>query len=93
MVGQTDGRSFSWDDLTEVTIVTTDDGPFLENVFWVLTCADGAVYELPGALVADDLLSRFQALPDFDNEALIAAMKSTDHAKFPCWSRSAEPSG
>ena len=30
-----------WDDLTEVRIVTTDEGPFGEDVYWLLAGSDG----------------------------------------------------
>ncbi|HZE96224.1 MAG TPA: hypothetical protein VE981_04285 [Planctomycetota bacterium] len=31
----------SWEDLTEVSIVTTDDGPFVEDVFYRLAGRQG----------------------------------------------------
>ncbi len=30
-----------WDDLTEVRIVTTDEGPFGKDVYWLLAGSDG----------------------------------------------------
>ena len=35
----------------------------------------------------NELLSRLQQLPGFDNEAVIKAMGSTNNAKFLCWKR------
>ena len=35
-------ESVQWADLVEVGIITTDEGPFSEDVFWVLLAADQA---------------------------------------------------
>jgi hypothetical protein len=75
-----------WEDLTEVKIAKTAEGPG-EDVYWLLTGADGEGVAVPGAAVTDDLLDRFQALPGFDNEQMIRAMSSTDEAQFLCWQR------
>ena len=78
-----------WEDLTEVGIITTDEGPFVEDVFWILVGAD----ERTGCAVAqgaegnEELLARLQKLPGFDNEAVIQAMGSTTNARFTCWQR------
>jgi hypothetical protein len=78
-----------WDDLIEVTILTTDEGPWLEDVFWLLVGADGkggcAVPQ--GAKGADKLLEELQKLPGFDNRAFIDAMGSTSNARFVCWKK------
>lgn len=78
-----------WDDLHEVGILTTDDGPMREDVFFVLISADGksgcAVPQ--GAEGCEQLLARLQQLPGFDNEAVIKAMGSSCNAKFVCWKR------
>jgi hypothetical protein len=82
-----------WDELVEVGILTTDEGPFVEDVFWILIgegqktgCAAPQ-----GARGADALLSAFQErLPGFDNEAVIRAMGSTENDRFVCWRRGTE---
>ena len=80
-----------WDDLLEVRIVTTAEGPFNEDVFWLLVGADGNNgVAVPGSAATDDLLDRLQALLGFDNEQMILAMGSTDEAQFICWQRSGE---
>ena len=78
-----------WDELHEVGIVTTDEGPFHEDVFFLLMASDrksGCVVP-QGAEGCKDLLKRLQKLPGFDNEAVIKAMGSTSNAKFVCWKR------
>ena len=73
-----------WDDLTEVRNVTTADGPFTEDVYWLLAGSDETGVAVPGSSVTDDLLDRLQGLPGFDNEQMIQAMTSTDNASFLC---------
>lgn len=84
-----DGKTeaVTWADLKTITIVTTDQGPFVDDVFWLLEGnASGCV--LPAeAQGMKELLPRLQALPGFDNMAVIAAMSSAQNAKFVCWSR------
>lgn len=59
--------------------MTTSAGPFTDDVFFVLTDADGRSETLP--LGEDpDLLPRLQKLPGFDNETFIEAMSCTDVA-------------
>ncbi len=79
-----------WDQLEEVGIVTTGDGPFAEDVFWMLLGPDRRTgCAIPASATGmDTLLPRLQSLPNFDNEALIRAMGSTTDARFPCWKRS-----
>lgn len=78
-------ESVTWSDLFLVEVHTTDQGPLAEDVFWVLHGASDTGVVVPGSAVTGDLLERLQALPGFDNEALIRAMGSTVNAVFECW--------
>lgn len=80
-----------WDDLHEVGIVTTDEGPFREDVFFLLIASDGksGCVVPQGAEGCQHLVERLLKLPGFDNEAVIKAMGSTSNAKFVCWKRPA----
>lgn len=78
-----------WDDLQKVEIVTTGDGPFTPDVFWVLHGRTGGCAIPQGATGDRQLLERLQALPKFDNNAVIAAMSSTSDRRFVCWERTA----
>lgn len=83
-----DGRveSVRWDELVEVVIATTGAGPLVEDVYWLLIDLNNAGCAVAqGAQGADALLARLQALPGFDNEAVIAAMGSTANDRFTCW--------
>jgi hypothetical protein len=77
-------ESVRWGDLIGVAIMTTADGPFSEDFFWILVGADGKGCVVPGEHAAD-LLQRLQRLPGFDNQAVIDASTSTEEATFSCW--------
>jgi hypothetical protein len=80
-------EAVAWADLAEVLILTTDEGPFAEDVFFALRAADGSgVLVGQGLATEHDLLEILQArLPGLDNEAIIAAMGSTENAQFRLW--------
>jgi len=83
-----DGREerIAWDDLVQVSIVTTEEGPFSDDLFFLLQADDGS-----GCIIANEqaaetgLVGRLQRLPRFDNEALIQASGCTVDAHFVCW--------
>ena len=77
-----------WDDLRVVLIETTGEGPFAADVFWVLAGdRSGCIVPL-GAAGEDEMVSKLQALPNFNNEAVIEAMSSTGNQRFLCWRKS-----
>lgn len=78
-----------WADLQKIEVVTTSDGPFAPDVFWVLHGTDGGCVVPQGATGDGRLLERLQALPSFDNDAVIEAMCSTSDRRFLCWQRAA----
>jgi hypothetical protein len=80
--------------MREIAIVTNDSGPIGSDVWWVASGAgEPAELAFPaGATGESTVLARLQALPGFDNEAVIAAMGSADQARFVCWRRT-EPAG
>src|SRR5262245_9150719 len=82
----------AWDGLDEVSVLATADGPFAEDVFFVLAGREGSGCVVPqGAPESGELLERLQRLPGFDNEAFIRAMSSTDDERFVCWRREVQP--
>lgn len=78
-----------WSDLRAVLIETTDDGPWMEDVYFLLfsdvleqsfsipQCAEGS----------QDLLERLMQLPEFNDKAVISAMGSTSNRSFLCWEK------
>jgi hypothetical protein len=79
--------SVAWDDLKAVTVITTDEGPFAPDVLWHLEGGRGGCVVPQGAAGEDALLERLQALPGFDNEALVEAMSSAENRRFVCWKK------
>ena len=77
-----------WADLVRVEVLTTDEGPFVEDVWWLLHDANGGGCAVPGAQ-AGLVLPRLQQLPWFDNAAVMLAMASTENARFLAWEREA----
>ena len=84
-------ESVAWDDLQKVTIMTTDDGPLAEDVFFVLYGSDGGCVVPQGAPQSDALLERLQDLSGFDNEAVVRAMGCARNNEFLCWERTGRP--
>ncbi len=79
----------TWSELIEVGVLTTDEGPFREDVFFMLLSArKGEGCAVPQGVAGIDLLiKKLQSLPNFDNGALIKAMGSTSNNHFVCWKR------
>jgi len=78
----------AWEDLVEVQIVTTDEGPFVDDVFFLLAAHDGTGVCVPqGAPGSETLLERLQKFPNFDNGEVIRAMACSDNARFVCWKK------
>lgn len=75
----------AWDDLQKVEILTTEDGPFAPDIFWILHGTQSGCVIPQGATGDAELFAQLQALPDFDNAAVIEAMGSTSKATFVCW--------
>lgn len=74
--------------LAAVLIETDDSGPWGTDLWWILAGADGTGCIYPGGADGEqEILALLQALPGFDNAALIAAMTSTSNERFLCWKR------
>jgi hypothetical protein len=77
----------TWDGLGAVLIETDDTGPWGMDFLWMLLGEhDGCVIP-QGATGEAALLERLQALPGFDNEAVIAANSCVENQRFLCWQR------
>lgn len=87
-LGDGTAEEVAWENLVEVQIVTTDEGPFVDDVFFLLAGSGGKGVCVPqGAPGSEPLLERLQALPDFDNDQVIEAMGCSENARFVCWKR------
>ena len=81
-----DGRVevVTWAELVRVEVLTTDQGPYVEDLFFLLFARDGH-----GCAVRQDqsqaLLPRLHQLPGFDFTVFVTALGSTENARFVCW--------
>lgn len=95
-VHRADGRAenLAWADLGSVSIVTNDDGPFANDLFWILQSRDHSISVVVpmGAAGEKELLGAMQErLPGFDNMAVVDAMGSTGNASFVVWDADRRP--
>ena len=73
--------------MLSVDIATTNEGPWVDDVFWLLSAGDHGCVVPSEAEGMGELLTRLGELPGFDDEAVIRAMGCTDNEFFPVWSR------
>jgi hypothetical protein len=78
----------AWDEIGEIRLVTTDDGPLLPDVWLLLGGRQGGCSVPQGAVGYDELYDRVSQFPGFDFESVIKASVCTDNAEFMCWRRS-----
>jgi hypothetical protein len=78
-----------WDEVDEIGIVRTDEGPMSDDLFFTLTTADHqrgcAVPQ--SATGTDALVAHLEALPGFSRRSLTDAMGSTTSESFTLWKR------
>jgi hypothetical protein len=77
-----------WADIVNVSVMTTEAGPFEIDLFWILSDRDGrrTVTVPMGARGEHALLQAMQVrFAGFDNMAVVEAMSSTDNAMFQIW--------
>lgn len=82
-------QAVRWSDLTAVLIETTDQGPFQNDVFWVLIGRAGRCVVPQEAEGSQALLAQLQTLPGFDSAVVVEAMGSAENKTFVCWKKPA----
>jgi hypothetical protein len=80
-------ESVKWSDLQRVELMTTGDGPFAPDVFWLLYGSRSGCVVPQGAKGEQQLRDRLAGLPGFNWEPAIEAMKSTMDQRFLCWEK------
>lgn len=80
-------ESVRWSELARVLVVTTDDGPFADDMFLVLIGDQAGCVFPVNCTGAEAIRDRLMELPGFRSEPFIAAMGSTDNRSFVCWER------
>lgn len=82
-------QSITWDEVEEIGVVRTDEGPVSDDLFFTLTSANrekGCAIPQSAAGM-DALIVHLEDLPGFNNIALGQAMGSTTNAVFELWQR------
>jgi len=72
-------------DLKSIIVETNDSGPWGMDVWWYLIGSDSGCVYPQGATGENEVLNAIQALPGFDNQALIQAMGCSENKRFQCW--------
>ena len=77
----------AWGDIARVRIMTTDQGPYLEDVFFIVEAkSDGGCVVPQDLAVRDGLLEALQSrLVGLNNGAVIEAMLSVENRIFTIW--------
>jgi hypothetical protein len=83
-------RPFSMkiDELDEIGVETTDQGPFVEDVFWILKQGTTRIRIGEPHPIFKVLLDCFGSLEGFDWQPFIEAQSCSDNRYFLCWKRS-----
>jgi hypothetical protein len=76
------------DELDEIGVETTDQGPLVEDVFWILKRGTMRIRIGEPHPVFEMLMERFGSLEGFDWKPFIEAQSCTDNRYFRCWKRS-----
>lgn len=79
-------EAVTWAGLSSVMVRVIPDGPWNEDVFFMLVGTDGKGTAIPsGDPAADALIERLQSLPGFDNEKFIEAMTTDADQAYVVW--------
>lgn len=79
------------DSIIRISILTTDQGPWAEDVFWSVSDGEQSILVPQECPDFSNLLDQFGQWPGFDYERVIEAMGSTSNNEFICWEKPAAP--
>jgi predicted metal-dependent HD superfamily phosphohydrolase len=86
-------RPVPWREVVAVGLRTTEDGPWGEDVFWLMVVRGKGTIELPGSSVGSDAVGvMHRVLPGIDSRKIIEAMGTTRERVFRLW-HEGEPLG
>nr|WP_320117446.1 hypothetical protein [uncultured Marinifilum sp.] len=80
-------EQIDWTDIIEIAIQTTDEGPFLPDVWLMLIGNDNGCSIPQGAPRFDDIYEIVSKYENFNFDEFIKAMGSADNARFVIWSK------
>lgn len=76
-----------WDEIIKISVITTDQGPFADDVFLVLFKEEKGVLIPSEAEGYNEVYERVSKFDDFDFQKYIESMSSTINQEFICWER------
>ena len=79
------GQTLRWSELTRIQIITTDQGPFADDLFWTFEAKSGESCIIPGQAIGGTFFDRLEQLPDVDYGQIILAQGSCENATFLVW--------
>ena len=76
-------------DIDEIGIETSDTGPIIEDLFWLINRDSDALRIPQDSPVFRQLMDHFGTFPGFNWQPFIDAMSCTDQHYFQCWRKRA----
>lgn len=82
-------ESVEWSMLNEIRIITTDEGPWSEDIYWLFI----GINESEGCAVSNSaegfskLFDYFENLSGFKDDIVVKAMGCTTNASFTVWEK------
>lgn len=75
-------------DIIGIKIITTDQGPFMNDLFLYITDNKGNVFEIESEMPTFERIHKvFEKIPGFDYNAFIASMSSVENNEFICYKK------
>ena len=75
----------AWENLIGVAIETTDDGPFADDIFFILASKEKTLTFSNSIIGIEEFINRLQELENFSNENFIEAMTCCQNETFVLW--------
>ena len=80
-------EDIKWDEIEEINIMTTDQGPFVPDV-WLILLGNGKSCSIPqGSKGWEELYSKVSKFSDFNFENAIKSAVSTENKMFNLWKK------
>lgn len=83
-------QRLAWSDIIEVGVLTTDEGPFVEDFYFMLMGpVEGKGISIPNGATDSGLLLAVadERFPGFDFEAVVQASLCSENNRFVCWKK------
>ncbi len=76
-----------WAEVNKILIITTDEGPFVDDVFWVFQTAKGGIIVPSETAVDNDkkIMDCAKYFPNFNWEIALKSVTSAKNAEFVVW--------